>query len=171
MVPAEYLATSSPSPQTGGVAPTKVPQSVTVRLSLADSGLVLSESTGAVRESVKEPLRPPVFWMSTVPVELLPGRRLLAVSTAVPSLELRMLSVPAEKVFAGLAEEAVKSAPEPTTAAAASSSVSRAPSASRGLAARKRRRDIGTDSSCAGVPDGLGALAPFAGNRAISWIP
>src|SRR5215212_6140910 len=58
-----------------------------------------------------------------------------------------MLSVPAAKVFAGLADEAVKSAPEPTTAPTASSSVSSAPSASRGLAMMKRRRDIGRTSS------------------------
>ncbi len=71
-----------------------------------------------------------------------------------------MLSVPAANVFAGLAEEAVKSAPEPTTAAAASRRVRRAPSASRGLAARKRRRDIGTDSSFE-VPDGSAHDAPL----------
>jgi hypothetical protein len=47
-------------------------------------------------------------------------------------LELPIVSVPEAKVFAGLAEVALKSAPEPTTAVAASSSVSRAPSASLG---------------------------------------
>ena len=71
-----------------------------------------------MRESVNAPDRPPVFWMSTVPVAAVPpGRRPEAVRTAVPSLEFAMVSVPDEKVFDGLADEAVKSAPEPTTAA------------------------------------------------------
>ena len=99
------------------MAPTNVPQSTTVTLSLAESGLTASESTGVVRESVKAPARLPVFSMSTVPVAAVPpGLRSLAVRTAVPSLEFRIDSVPEANVFAGLAEEAVKSAPEPTTA-------------------------------------------------------
>src|SRR3954463_5502814 len=141
--------TSSPSPHGGAVAPTKGPQSTILRWSLLDSGFELSESTGAVRESVKAPARLPLFWMSTVPVAAAPpGLRLLAVRTAAPSLEFGMLSVPDAKVFAGVAGAGgeaggVRSAPEPITAPAGSSSVSRAPSASRGFAARKRRRDMG----------------------------
>ena len=83
------------------------------------------------------PLSEPVFSMSTVPVwAASPGRRLLADSTATPSLELPIVSVPEAKVFAGLAEVALKSAPEPTTAVAASRSVRSAPSASLGWLVR-----------------------------------
>jgi len=66
----------------------------------------------------------------------------LAERTATPSFSLTMLSVPEANVFAGFAAEAVKSAPEPTTVPAASSSVTSAPSASRGCAARTCRRDM-----------------------------
>ena len=83
------------------------------------------------------PLSEPVFAMSTVPVwAASPGRRLLADRTATPSLELPIVSVPEANVFAGLAEVALKSAPEPTTAVAASRSVRSAPSASLGWPVR-----------------------------------
>src|SRR3954447_4442967 len=138
-----YLVVSSLSPHTGGVAPVNVPQSVTTTSSLADSGLAPSESLPVPRESVNVPLSEPVFWMSTRPVLAgPPGRMLLALSTAVAALELPIVSVPEANVFAGFADEAVKSAPEPTTAPAASSSVKSAPSARRGCAARAFRRDM-----------------------------
>jgi hypothetical protein len=93
---------------------------------------------------VKAPESEPSFLMSTVPVVAgSPGRMLDAVRTARPSLEFRIRSVPAENVFAGLADEAVKLAPEPTTAPTERASVSRAPSAVRGLLARSSSRDMG----------------------------
>ena len=88
-------------------------------------------------ESVKVPLSEPVFSMSTSPVwAASPGRRLLAERTATPCLELPIVSVPEAKVFAGFAEVALKSAPDPTTAVAASRSVRSAPSASLGWLVR-----------------------------------
>ena len=82
---------------------------------------------------MKAPLSEPVFSMSTVPVcAASPGLRLLAERTAVPSLELSIVSVPEANVFDGFADEAVKSAPEPTTAPAASRSVSERAERERG---------------------------------------
>ena len=90
------------------------------------------------------PLSEPVFSMSTTPPSPgPPGRRFEAVMIATPSLELSIDSVPEENVFEGFAEEAVKSAPEPTTAPAASSRVSSAPRASRGWETSTWMRDIG----------------------------
>jgi hypothetical protein len=139
---------------------------------LPDSGFATSESIGVVRPTVKTPLRSPSFWMSTVPTEGVPaGLRLPAERIAVPSLELSIVSVPEANVFAGFADDAVKSAPEPTTAPAASRSVRRAPSAMRGWAARTLRRDRGMAPYLEWMP-GRGAreYALFAGNRAISPV-
>src|SRR3954454_6727428 len=138
----EYLVTSSPSVHDGGVAPVNVPQSSTVSASLPESGLTASESVTGPRARANVPLSEPVFWMSTSPVALPPGRRFDAVSTAELALEFTIDSVPVANVLAGLAEAAVKSAPEPITAPAARRSVTSAPSAMRGVPARIFRRDM-----------------------------
>ena len=82
-----------------------------------------------------------------------------------------MLSVPEAKVFAGLADVAVKSAPELTTAPVARTSVTRAPSASLRLG------DEHPETGHGGTHLGIVCLGwaslwgPRAGNRAIShWV-
>src|SRR5690242_764217 len=107
----EYLVTSSPSPHVGGVEPVNVPQSVTVRLSLADSGFAASESETVPRASANVPDSEPELRMSTSPDVEAPGRRFDAVSTAELSLEFTIDSVPVANVLEGLADAAVKSAP------------------------------------------------------------
>src|SRR3954469_23457856 len=138
----EYLTTSSASPQLGAVpSVANVPQSLTTRLSLAESGFVTSVSTGVLLVSVKAPPRLPVFLMSTVPAAVPPGRRLDAVRTARLSALLDIDSVPVEKVLAGLADCAVKSAPDATVRPVAARTVARAPRVRRGRLTSRARRD------------------------------
>src|SRR6266545_2424506 len=83
--------------------------------------------------------------MSTVPVDESPGRRFDAVKTAALSALLDVDSVPVEKVLAGLADWAVKSAPEATVRPAAARTVASAPSVRRGRLTSRARRDMETD--------------------------
>src|ERR1700754_3381651 len=93
-------------------------------LSLLDSGLVESLSTGVPRVSVNAPLSERVLAMSTVPtVGAPPGRMFEAVSTALLAALLNCDSVPVLNTFAGFADEAVKSAPEATVTPTAASTV------------------------------------------------
>src|SRR3954468_8651582 len=126
-----YL-TGSPASQVG-VPLEKSPQSFTTRSSLADIGLTPSESTMPDLASVNAPLREPVFWTSTVPVVAgSPGFMPLAVRTARPSLEFRMVIVPAAKVLLGFAELAEKLALDPTATATEAVSAASARRARRG---------------------------------------
>src|SRR5689334_15324537 len=107
-----YL-TGSPASQLGGLPATKAPQSTTLTLSFADSGLALSLSVIVPRVSVKAPERVPELPMSTWPVRAgSPGRMSVAVNSAEPASELYIASVPVAKDVDGLADEAVKSAPD-----------------------------------------------------------
>ena len=136
-----YLLTSSESPQTGGVLPLKAPQSSTVTFSCCESGWAESLSFGVPTDSVKSPLSEPVLAMSTVPTEAAsPGRIPEAVRIADDWLS-DMVSVPVEKTFAGLAEEAVKSAPEATVTPTAASTVASVARVRRGCRESVARRD------------------------------
>src|SRR5215218_3244122 len=100
-------------------------------------------------DSVNVPATLPAFWMSTVPVALSPGFRFGAVRTALAAAPLprllSMLSVPAVKVLAGFAADAVKFAPDPTVMPTAARTTASAPRVRRGCATRACRRV--TDSS------------------------
>src|ERR671938_566336 len=112
--------------QLGGVTPENRPQSPTVTFSLPDSAATEPEAAGVPRDSVKTPARLPVFLMSTVPVAAAPpGFSAGAVRIAAALLELDIDSVPDENVFDGFADEAVKSAPDPTATATAASAAER----------------------------------------------
>jgi hypothetical protein len=69
----------------------------------------------------------PVFSMSTVPVCAgAPGFRLDGLKMAAPPRLLSMVRLPAVNVFAGFADSAVKSAPDPTATPTAASAVASA---------------------------------------------
>src|SRR3954447_24242269 len=139
-----YLLTSLASPQAGALPPDQAPQSSRMTLSLPESGLAASLSFGWLRVSLNAPLSEPVLAMSTMPSGALsPGRRPETVNSAVLSALLPIVSVPVLKVFAGLADEAVKSAPEATVTPTAASTVPSVARVRRGCRESVARRDIG----------------------------
>src|SRR6187402_805881 len=86
-----------------------------------------------VSESLNVPAREPVFVIVTSPLRTSPGFRLEPVTMATPLREFDCSRVPEANVLAGLALWELKSAPEPTTAAAATMTVSRPARARPGL--------------------------------------
>src|SRR4051794_29172625 len=146
-------------------------------LSLGERLLVLPESAIVPRESLNRPDSVPELPMSTVPLcEAPPGRRFDAVKTAEFSEELEIASVPELNVFAGFAELAVKSAPDPTTTAPASARLRRAPSARRGCETRTCSRDMGTSFTVAWDPrrlraSGVSATELSRGARPLALRP
>src|SRR5215207_3165374 len=138
----EYLLTSLPSPQTGVVETLNVPQSSITTLSLPASGLTASVLVTVPRASVKTPSSEPVFSMSTVPSLVSPGRMPEAVRIAASARLLDIVSVPVLNVLAGLAEEAVKSAPDATVTPTAVVTVASTARVRRGCRTRWARRDM-----------------------------
>src|SRR5919199_3255330 len=126
--------------QVGAVLPFQTPQSSTLRSSWPSRPFA---SVTFEVPSVKAPDRLPVFWMSTVPVTVSPGRMFDELKSALEEL-LPMLSVPAVKVLAGLAALAVKFAPDPTVMPTAARTTASAAMVRRGCAASADRRDTGT---------------------------
>src|SRR5689334_1340616 len=118
-----------------------MPQSVTVTFSFADSGFVVSLSTGVPRVSENVPASEPVLAMSTVPTAgVPPGLRLEAVRIAEFAALSYIDSVPALNVLAGFAEAAVKSAPEATVTPTATSTVASVARVRRGCRVSGARR-------------------------------
>src|SRR5919199_2745543 len=153
-----YLTGSLPSQV--GAPDANVPQSTTLTSSLPDSGLALSESTGVPRVTVKLPESVPAFWMSTVLVRAgSAGRMSVAdVKIAAPSFELSIVSVPVANVVFGLADVALKFAPEAAVMPTAASTVARAASVRLGRSTRAWRRDMrggGSWGRGCGRPRGL----------------
>src|SRR5919202_4113817 len=144
--------------QVGAVVPFQRPQSSTLRSSWP------SRPFGSVAfevPSVNAPDRLPVFWMSTVPVTVSPGRMFDELKSALDEL-LPMLSVPAVKVLAGFAALAVKFAPDPTVIPTAARTTASAAMVRRGCAASADRRDTETASERGGKGTRPLALALLA---------
>src|ERR671932_445258 len=95
--------------QVGAVLPFQRPQSSTLRSSWPSRpfGSLVFEVP-----SVNAPDRLPVFWMSTVPVTVSPGRMFDELNSALEEL-LPMLSVPAVKGLGGVSGLAGEVAPPP----------------------------------------------------------
>src|SRR5207248_2931494 len=115
------------------------PQSPTTRLSSPASDV---EPEVVDSATLNTPATEPVFVMSTVPLVESPGFMFDAVRMDAAELLLLMDRVPVAKVLLGFADDAVKSAPEPTARAAAASSRPSAPSVRQGLLINTERRDI-----------------------------
>src|SRR5690242_12724840 len=154
---------------------------MTLTLSLADSGFAPSLSVGVPRVSVKLPERLPALPTSTVPTRAgSPGRMSVAdVKMAVPSLVFEIDSVPVANVVFGLADVAVKSAPEAAVIPTATSTVASAASVRLGRSTRACRRDMRGETllgtGLRATPRTVSAQSlsrahgrPAAGNRAIS---
>src|ERR687886_483221 len=101
--------------QVGAVLPFQTPQSSTLRSSWPSRPFA---SVTFEVPSVKAPDRLPVFWMSTVPVTVSPGRMFDELKSALEEL-LPMVSVPAVKVLAGFAGPGGEVAPPPPPVAPA----------------------------------------------------
>src|SRR4051812_479626 len=138
-----YL-TGSATSQVGAVAPTYAPQSTSLTFSLPERGLTVSLSVGVPRVSVKVPDSEPPLPTSTVPTRAgSPGRMSVAeVKIAWPSLLFEIDSVPVANVVFGLAEDAVKSAPDAAVIPTATSTVASAASVRLGRSTRACRRDM-----------------------------
>src|SRR5450755_407634 len=143
-----------PLPQAGS------PRSWSCRVSLAENAGLVGVSIRPVGASVNVAGRLPPLVMVTVPEAEPPGFSAAAVRIELPGSELVITSVPAVIRLPGVAEVALKLAPEPTATAVAMIRPPRAVSSRCGVAVANDRGEIPRMT-----PPRLTPLPPVGGRR------